>query len=47
MYYISTITPFTVGSPLVDNKISMPTSIGEVVIKLCELFILDTATVYE
>ena len=45
MYDISTIIPFTVRSPLVDNKIYMTTNVGTVVTKLCDLFILDTAAI--
>ena len=47
---ISTITfftPFTVRSPLVDNKIYMTTDMGAVMSKLYELLILDITALYE
>ena len=40
-------SPSIISSLLVDNKICMTTNIDAVVTKLCELFILDTAALYE
>ena len=47
-FSIYNISPFiicTVRSPLVDNKICMTTTIGAVVTKLCQQFILDTVAI--
>ena len=43
LFYIYDISPFSVHSPLAENKMCMTTNIGTVVTKLRELFLLNTA----